>query len=703
MRAFGGQLARSWLVLALVLYAGPAWAQLQLARIQGVLLDVQGQPMPGAAIQLTDPLGGSIDSQTSDPAGRFVFSGVAPGRYALRAVSAGEDSLIYPLSVDAGLPIDVTLRFPPRVTGTVIVEAPLAHDAVTSRASVAGASVDLVPVRIGARGIQDVVATLPGWATEDNGLMHIRGIDDGFLYVVDGVPVYERIDQLSGLGPDLSSVDSVSVITGYIPAEFGYKAGGVIDVRSKAAQKQWTGAAQVEQAIDEGTSGGASAGGRLGSNVTLQVGGTGQRSSRFLDPVHPDNLHNRGAARGTAGQLAWLPGARDLVNTSWGAGSASYQVPNTDAQEAAGQDQQQDISQRHVSASWQRTWSPATVSQLSAYARHAGSQLHSSPHDTPLIATADRTLARVGAIAAVTRQSGSHLLKSGVEIQRLALDEAFAFAVTDEDAAEDAGFSDAAAEFDVDEPFEFSGQATPTLWSVFVQDEWQASSSLTVSAGVRYDASRLLLDRHQWSPRIGAAYRAGTSTVVRGSLSRFFQPPQPENVLLSSSEQARQLSPFAQDDLGGGADLEPERQWAGELGVEHWLGRRLRLDAAIWYRSIREVGDPNVFAGTTIIFPNAVATGRARGLDVRLEMPRRNGWSGYVNASAGRVIQAGPITGGLFLEDEIGDLGDGDEFVPDHDQRLVLGGGVNWEHERTGLAVALTGRYESGTPIQRGR
>ncbi len=232
----------------------------------------------------------------------------------------------------------------------------------------------------------------------------------------------------------------------------------------------------------------------------------------------------------------------------------------------------------------------------------------------PLIATADRTLARVGAIAAVTHQRRSHLLKSGVEIQRLALDEAFAFAVTDEDAAEDAGFSDAALEFDVDEPFEFSGRATPTLWSVFVQDEWQASSSLTVSAGVRYDASRLLLDRHQWSPRIGAAYRAGTSTVVRGSLSRFFQPPQPENVLLSSSEQARQLSPFAQDDLGGGAELEPERQWAGELGVEHWLGRRLRLDAAIWYRSIREVGDPNVFAGTTIIFPNAVATGRARGL-----------------------------------------------------------------------------------------
>ncbi len=86
-----------------------------------------------------------------------------------------------------------------------------------------------------AKGLQEAVATLPGWATEDNGLLHVRGIDDGFLYVIDGVPVYERLDQLSGLGPDLSTVESINVITGYMPAEFGYKAGGVIDVRSKSA------------------------------------------------------------------------------------------------------------------------------------------------------------------------------------------------------------------------------------------------------------------------------------------------------------------------------------------------------------------------------------------------------------------------------------------------------------------------------------
>jgi outer membrane receptor protein involved in Fe transport len=113
------------------------------------------------------------------------------------------------------------------------------------------------------------------------------------------------------------------------------------------------------------------------------------------------------------------------------------------------------------------------------------------------------------------------------------------------------------------------------------------------------------------------------------------------------------------------------------------------------------MADPNVFFGTTIIFPNAVDKGRAQGFDVRLEVPRWRGWSGYARSSVGTVIQTAPITGGLFLEDEIADLEPGDEFLPDHDQRVVLAGGVTWEHDPTGLVLSTSVRYESGTPLQR--
>ncbi len=267
-------------------------------------------------------------------------------------------------------------------------------------------------------------------------------------------------------------------------------------------------------------------------------------------------------------------------------------------------------------------------------------------------------------------------------------------------AGEEAGLSDEALEHGLDNPFVFNGRARPGIWSVYLQDTWQAGARLTVGAGVRFDRSTLLLDRQQWSPRAGASFQVADATVLRASVSRFFQPPQPEHLLLSSSEQARALSPFVSGDSEGGADVEPERQWAVDAGIEHRF-RRWRLDVAYWRRDGRDMADPNVFFGTTVIFPNAVAEGRAQGLDVRLEMPRWHGWSGYASSAVGRVIQTGPVTGGLFLEDEIAFIGSGVEFVPDHDQRVVLAGGLTWEHLRSGFSASTTVRYESGTPVQR--
>ena len=136
---------------------------------------------------------------------------------------------------------------------------------------------------------------------------------------------------------------------------------------------------------------------------------------------------------------------------------------------------------------------------------------------------------------------------------------------------------------------------------LFLQDEWTVRSGFTLSGGVRFDSSGLGPRRQQVSPRVGAAYRAD-GTVLRGSVSRFFQPPQPENFLLSSSEEARVLSPFATEGGSGGAELEPERQWMFEAGVNHQFTSRMGLDVAVWRRTITDAADPNVFAGTTIIF-----------------------------------------------------------------------------------------------------
>ena len=176
-------------------------------------------------------------------------------------------------------------------------------------------------------------------------------------------------------------------------------------------------------------------------------------------------------------------------------------------------------------------------------------------------------------------------------------------------------------------------------------------------------------------------------------------PPQVENLLLTSSAQAQQLSPFAGSGVPNGAAIFPERVSASEVGFAQ-DARLLRLNVAYWWKSFRNFDDPNVFFSTTIIFPNSVARGTAHGTDVRLDIPQRHGWSGYLNYSNSVIQPVGPINGGLFLTDEVIEIGPGTRFTPDHDQRNVCSFALTYSHTRSGLWTTFSGKYESGTPIE---
>ena len=115
---------------------------------------------------------------------------------------------------------------------------------------------------------------------------------------------------------------------------------------------------------------------------------------------------------------------------------------------------------------------------------------------------------------------------------------------------------------------------------------------------------------------------------------------------------------------------------------------------------MRNYTDPNVFFRTTIVFPNSVASGRARGVDFRLEMPRYRGWSAYLSYTNSSVVQVGPINGGLFLEENILKIGPATRFTPDHDQRDVGAAGVTYQRVNRDFSASLAARHESGTPLE---
>ncbi|HET9467607.1 MAG TPA: TonB-dependent receptor, partial [Vicinamibacterales bacterium] len=674
---------------------------LQQGTIIGSLVGPAGTTINEAQITLFDQLGNAVTTVMASN-GQFRLTNVAIGRYSLKAEAAPFEAVVQSLTVADALPITLELKLSAALAEQVNVTAESSQPVTTTtRTTLGGDSVRRAPIRISSRGLQDAIATTPGWATEDNGLMHARGVDDGFLYVVDGVPMYERMDSAHGIAPDPEMVESVNVLVGHVPPEFGFKSGGVIEVRTSSRKSDsWLGNVQATTGSDATRQGSSVFGGPMGKSTALTIGVSGQRSERFLDPVHPDNLHNTGNAANATAEFNWLVSPSSTLSIVGGASRSSFDVPHNEEQEEAGQDQRQTNIQTWQTASWQRAWSGNTVSQVAGYHRSGSAALLGSERDAPLFIDADRTLRRTGLLASVTHHRGKHVIKTGVEAARLRLREDFSFFVTDEDAGEEADLSDAVLEHDDDDPFVFAGRASPSLVAFYIQDSVQFGRGLTVDVGVRADRARMLAARSQWSPRLGAAYKVPNGgTIVRGSVDRFFQPPQAENLLLGSSEAARELSPFV-DETGGGEDLEPERQWATEIGINQMLPHGVRVDVAYWRRRVDSVSDPNVLFGTTIIVPNAIARGEADGVDLRIDLPRRRGASGYVSYTNSRVVNFGPVTGGLFLEDEVIEIADGTRFIPDHDQRHVAAFGASYDHPRNGLWVSFGGRYESGTPLE---
>ena len=698
----------AWWIAALLgaLTLAPALAAGQGTRapVGGRVTTADGREAVLAVVRILDSRGLTVFTTQTDDRGRFHFEAVAVGNYDLAAESGDERARAVPLTVETAYPIELEIRLAPRLEASVMVRAEAMSPAVAPRTTLSGDAVRQAPVRLGGRALQQALATLPGWSSEDNGLLHVRGVDDGVLFVEDGVPVYDRIDAVFGLAPAAAAIGSVNVITGYIPAEHGLKAGAVVEVQSARRQDAWSarGSAGGGSNATAGTQ--LTAGGPLGTRVGLGLDLSAERSRRFLDPVHPDNLHNLGGARAGTVRADGTFGPRDRLTASAQSGRARFEVPHGAGQEAAGQDQRQTLRQQAQTASWQRVWSGAVVSQMAGYHRRIDAALTDTPAATPVFAASNRRHDRVGLVANVTLARGRHTFKAGAEAARLAIDEYFSFAVTDGHLGDAAGLSEAARRFSPAQPFEFAGGVARQQTAAYVQDRVRVAAGLTLEAGLRLDRTRLLRAAAGWSPRVGAAFqRPGSATTWRASYNRFYQPPQPEHLLLSSSPGARALSPFRHgDDDGGGADLAPERQHAFEVGVERVVGTIGRLSAAAWRRDVRNYADPNVFFGTTIVFPNSVASGRAQGLDVRVDVPGTGGWASFLTYTLSKVEQTGPINGGLFLEDEIGEIDAGTTFTPDHDQRHAAAAGLTYAPAARRIVATALARYESGTPLELG-
>ena len=683
-------------------------------QIRGHVFGPDGKPLPGVAVVLTNDLTGYRQQVTTGPDGGYLLYNVPANPYHLTTSVQGFAASHSDVDVRGAAPVvhDVTLSLAEiQASATVAAEkepVALETDDPSTHTDIDKSLIRLTAAAMPGRAFESIVASTPGFSQDENGRYHFQGGHSQQLLVIDGQPIGDQIGITFSNSLDPGVAENLTIITGGIPAEYGEKANGVINLttRSGLGTNGTKGELSLGAASFKTASGSASAGGgsdRFGWFADIDA----SRSDRFLDPVSFDNFHNTGSS--LRGFLRLDGVSRDATN-SWrltgNIGRTDRDVTNLPSQEAAGQDQKVVSNDWNLNLGAQSVLGNGLVLEGQIYARDNRLTLYSSPYDTPVEASQNRSLANLGINLALSYAVGINEFKGGVQGKRFPIKEQFSFLITDPSYNDPAmaGYNPNLLTYDGTRgghPFLFTGSNTGTYIAGFVQDTIRLND-LTVNVGVRYDVNDLFESEHQLAPRIGAAYfLKATNTVFRASYNRMFITPEYENILISSSQQAASITPpdiQGSAQLGGGQLYNlSERHDAWNFGVQQGIGSKLRFDGSLWYRRVHNAADQDQFFNTGIVFPLNFATAYLQGWNLRLDLaPVLGGLRGY--ASVGHVVAryCNPFVGGLFLSSDALDSFQGGCFVIDHDQDIQEQVGLFYDLGKTGLWAGMTQRYDSG-------
>jgi len=695
----------------LLLLGLTAFAQTRIGTIQGVVKDPTGALVPNAQVTVTQPVTGYKQTTQTDAQGSFKLVNVPFNTYKVHAEAAGfqpaEQSIDLESTVPANLELSLSLEeTTAAVTVTTGGAAMLETDRTSSDTDISQTILERPLGAAPSRAIESIVASTPGFVTDDNGRMHPRGSESQVQYVIDGVPVTDNMSAIFSTSLDARTLRTVEVLTGGIPAEFGDKLAGVINVNTRSG---------LEGPTQGGLSfsGGSFSTGEVAADFSTHTKKLGfltnlsaSTSQRYLDPPTLDNFHNFGRTGKGFFRLDYQFDANNSLRGVFNFGGSNFQVPNRVNQEIAGQDQRQRLRDNSQNISYQHIFSANTVAQFSFFHRQSNAKLLSNTLSTPVVANQDRTLQNYGGIGSLALTRGSHNIKFGGQVTITPVDEHFSFyptvAFPDLEDQEGNVFANPVNNFNAAHPFVFNQSKTGRTLSAYAQDRFTVFKNLTLDLGVRYDNYKLLISDHEISPRIGFAYFIPkTQTTLRASYNRLFQPPPAENLLLASSAEAAALSPIAV--LRGVTTVDPilpDKEHSFEAGAQQLLSKQFRLNLTVYQKRIKNFSDKDQFFETGIIFPIAISSGRVTGEEVRLESTDIHGFHTFVSYANARAFGVTPIRGGLFLGEDPQDLFlSGLKFANDHDQRNEAQFQISYTHHPSGIYASFNGRYDSGVPV----
>jgi hypothetical protein len=613
------------------------------------------------------------------------------GIYQLGIKQPGFAALSQTVEIHSSLPTEYKIQLKlPAVNESVTVTASNTLIDPDQAGSVSQIGSDVIQNRLSSvpgRSLQDLVNSQPGWLYEGNAVLHPRGSEYQTQFVVDGIPLTDNRSPSFGPAIDADDVQSLSIYTAGIPAEYGRKMGGVVEVNTlQDAQPGFHG--QVVLSGGSFDSAGAAAEGQYswGKN-TFGAGAGGSMTDHYLNPVVPQNYSNTGTLGDFTINYERDLTAKDRLRLIVRHEISRYDIPNEQVQQAAGQRQTADNFETMGIASYQHTFSSHAVADVRAMFRDNANDFNSNQNSTPIEVFQHNWFREAYFKGTATIDRGRQEWKFGLESDNTFLNEKFNYFITD------------ATQFDSSTPLTFSFLANrPDLeQSAFVQDRIRLKN-WTISAGLRWDHYQLLLNRQAVDPRFSVShYFPSADMLVHFSYDRVFQTPSFENILLSNSAAIRSLDPTNFLRL----PVEPSQGNYYEAGLTKVFVGNIKLDANYFRRLVDNFADDDQIANTTISFPIAFRKSIIYGAEAKLGVPDWRGFSGFVSYSYTVGNAWLPVTGGLFLgADATAAATQLSGHFPDtQDQRNTVRGRLRYQvAPRLWIAGGI--QYDTGLPFK---
>jgi len=556
------------------------------------------------------------------------------------------------------------------------------------------------PASLPGRSLPDLINSQPGWVYEGNAVLHPRGSEYQTQFVVDGIPLTDNRSPSFGPEIEADDVDSLTIYTAGIPAEYGRKMGGVIEVNTVRdvhpglhGQATFSGGtfdtAGIFASVQESW-----------EHHSLSASGSGNMTARYLNPVVPGNYTNRGTTGSFSLSYDREVTANDRLTLSLRHELSRYEIPNNLLQQfPALQTPPGTVRQLQTAgnfetisvASYQHIFSSSVLANFHSMVRDNSADLNSNDGAWPVAAFLHNNFREAYVKAAVSIHHGRHEWKAGIESDNLFLHENFHDVIT-------AAASDPTSPFDPGTPvsFAFTGNRPDLEQSAFVQDlihlgQW------TVSAGLRWDHYQLIVNQNAASPRLSAArYFSSANLMVHASYDRVFQTPSFANILLASSPAVVSLNPQVLR-----LPVKPSHGNYVEIGATKGFLGQLRVDANYFRRLVNNFADDDQILSTSVSFPTAFRKAVIYGAEGKLEVPHWNRFSGFVSYSytVGNVWL--PVTGGLFLGDDAIAASNplAGHFPDSQDQRHTARFRVRYQVSSRAW-VGGGGEYGSGLPFE---